>query len=155
MSTNSRIGYEMSNGSVRSIYAHWDGYPAGVGYTVVENYSDYDKIKELVELGDVSIVDDRVGVKCDFDDRDSIPEGQCVFYGRDRGETGVDARTSESIDEFIDIVGDAGEEYGYVYTTDGLWVMYDRYGKKTVWDAEYDIRDARVKMEEYYASRAA
>jgi hypothetical protein len=39
MSTRSRIAIENQNGSVTSIYCHFDGYISGVGKTLKECYT--------------------------------------------------------------------------------------------------------------------
>ena len=38
------------------IYHHWDGYPEGVGKTLIEEYNDYDKALNLVLGGDCSSI---------------------------------------------------------------------------------------------------
>ena len=40
--------------AVRAIYCHWDGYPSGVGATLLEHYQDPEKIDRLLTLGDIS-----------------------------------------------------------------------------------------------------
>ena len=54
MATRSRIGIENEDGTVSSVYCHWDGYPSGNGRTLVEYYSDREKVKELIALGSIS-----------------------------------------------------------------------------------------------------
>lgn len=41
---------------VLQIYHHWDGYPEGVGKTLLEDFNDYDKALNLVLGGDVSSI---------------------------------------------------------------------------------------------------
>jgi hypothetical protein len=38
------------------IYHHWDGYPEGVGKTLVEKYNDYDSALNLILGGDISSI---------------------------------------------------------------------------------------------------
>lgn len=54
MSTRSRIGIEREDGTVESIYCHFDGYPAHVGKMLLEHYQDGEKIEELLKLGNIS-----------------------------------------------------------------------------------------------------
>lgn len=57
MSTRSLIGYtkNLNNRTkITYVYCHFDGYPSGVGQTLVENYNTEEKIKELVSKGDLS-----------------------------------------------------------------------------------------------------
>jgi hypothetical protein len=45
-----------------------------------------------VDLGSLSTLGASIGEKCDFKNR---PQGQCVAYGRDRGEAGESSRPVE------------------------------------------------------------
>ena len=53
MATRSRIGIVKENGTVESIYCHWDGYPENNGQLLLDNY-DYEMAQGLIELGDIS-----------------------------------------------------------------------------------------------------
>lgn len=125
MATRSAIGYKTPEGKVRAIYAHWDGYVAGVGRTLAQHYTAAYKVAKLVELGDVSIVDAEIGVQVDFNDR-AAQEGQCVFYGRDRGETGVETKEFDTVGDFVEHYEGAGCEYFYLFVN-GEWIYHDRY----------------------------
>ena len=54
MATRSRIAIESKEGRVKSIYAHWDGYPEHNGKILFEHYQDRDKLTKLIELGSIS-----------------------------------------------------------------------------------------------------
>jgi hypothetical protein len=71
MATRSRIAIENQDGTVDSIYCHFDGYVDSVGKTLFEHY-DQEKLERLLELGDIS----------------SLGEStiDTVAYCRDRGE---------------------------------------------------------------------
>ena len=55
MATRSRIGIELSNGDVLSVYHHWDGYPQWLGKTLREHYNTTEKVSELIDGGDMSL----------------------------------------------------------------------------------------------------
>ena len=38
MSTRSRIGIELEDGSIKSVYHHFDGYPEGLGVKLLTHY---------------------------------------------------------------------------------------------------------------------
>jgi hypothetical protein len=57
MSTRSRIAIENQNGSVTSIYCHFDGYISGVGKLLKNATQSIRKVEELIELGDISALD--------------------------------------------------------------------------------------------------
>ena len=147
MATRARIGIELTTGKVVSSYCHYDGYPAGLGFNLVENYSDRSKLQQAIELGDASTWAEEIGEKVSFEDREAR-EFQNIYYGRDRGEANTEAVTFDNIDEFMSEYDMAGEEYAYVLTLDGLWVMNARYRKMTHWDAEFEIRQTRERLEE-------
>ena len=54
MATRSRIGIELSNGDVLSVYHHWDGYPTWLGKTLNEHFNTTEKVSELIDGGDMS-----------------------------------------------------------------------------------------------------
>lgn len=61
MATRSLIGYWSEEKKVVvSAYCHWDGYPQGVGQTLLDNYRDLDTVKEVVSLGSFSSLKDTV-----------------------------------------------------------------------------------------------
>ena len=108
MSTRSRIGIENENGRVSSIYCHWDGYPEYVGKVLKENYSDRDKVKQLLELGDISIL------KEDLD--------KVEAYHRDLCKTYYPPVEHLNVNSFSRLVG---YEYGYVLSKEGEWLTFE------------------------------
>ena len=117
MATRSHIGIKQANGSIKYIYCHWDGYPEYNGAILKEHYTTEAKVNELMDLGDISSLGANIGEKHDFDDYDLIKEKNwCNAYGRDRGETGVEARTG-TMKDFI------GQEYNYLFEN-GEWKIY-------------------------------
>ena len=108
MATRSRIGIENENGSVNSIYCHWDGYPEYNGKILKENYSDRDKVKQLLELGDISVL------KEDLD--------KVEAYHRDLCKTYYPPLEYRNIDSFSK---QFGYEYGYVLSKEGEWLTFE------------------------------
>jgi hypothetical protein len=51
MSTNSVVGFLREDGSVVSSYVHYDGYEAGVGMTLLENYSTEERALAVSSAG--------------------------------------------------------------------------------------------------------
>lgn len=115
MSTRSRIGMYIGNNTTISVYEHYDGYLQGVGSILKRYYSDENKIKKLIEQGDISSLDRFIGQKHDFSKH---PDGWCTFYKRDRGEDGVDA-VEMSLDDLA-----KAEEYNYLW--DGKKWLYSK-----------------------------
>ena len=86
MATRATISYfDEGTRKYHSIYLHNDGYLEDAGKILKEHYSSLEKVKELVALGSISILGDRIVPigKHSFD----VPEkGTTVAYHRDRGE---------------------------------------------------------------------
>ena len=54
MATRSRIGIELSDGSVLSAYHHSDGYPEWLGRILRTHYNSKELAAELIDGGDMS-----------------------------------------------------------------------------------------------------
>lgn len=120
MGTRSNIIVHQADGRWAKIYVHWDGYLKGVGKTLQEHYTTQEKIDQLIALGDLSVLDDEIGEKQDFEARHP---GWTLAYGRDRGEEGVEPKFYSTLQEAF---ASGLEEYAYVrkgkhwYTTGNL-----------------------------------
>ena len=140
MATRSTIALLRDNGEVVKVYCHWDGYLDNNGRLLVENYNTPEKIEALLAGGDISSLGRVVGEKHPFDTYDKSKltaedralaeraeaEGWTLYYGRDRGETGVEPR----------VYADLGlyernaqfEEYNYCFIY-GTWYYTSYDGK--------------------------
>ena len=119
MATRSTIAIKEEDGKVKGIYCHWDGYINSNGKILMNHYSDVDKIRQLINIGDLSSLDKEIGEKHDFD---KPPEGVCNFYSRDWEEENTDPIEAESLTDFYKKGGK--EEYNYVYSVkDGQWYV--------------------------------
>lgn len=98
MATRSTIAMVLPNGTIQSVYCHWDGYLEGVGQTLAENYNKK-KTTQLLATGDVSSLGDFVGHKHDFNRASKVKS--TTFYGRDRGDTGIESRNHASVQEWL------------------------------------------------------
>jgi hypothetical protein len=121
MATRSRIGIENENGTISSIYCHHDGYPDGVGETLKEHYSNSQKLRMLINLGDISSLGEQVATM-DEHSYENPKENITVAYYRDRGEVKNEARIDVSINQFKKRLD---ESYGYVYSKDGNWLRFE------------------------------
>jgi hypothetical protein len=122
MGTRARIGLRAEDDSVVSIYTHWDGYPDHHGPILLNHYNTKVKVKELLALGDLSILGAKIGVKQDF--YDHAYDGMCLAYGRDRGEKDCKALKSLSVEAFEKETNDSWGEYAYLF--DGLdWWLFN------------------------------
>lgn len=101
MATRSTITYKGEidgKTGYHTIYTHWDGYPSYRFPLLEKHYSDEEKVKNLIRLGDVSSLAESIE-KPDGHTFDHPVDKHTVFYGRDRNETGIDANFSETLNE--------------------------------------------------------
>ena len=120
MATRSRIGIELEDGSIKSIYCHWDGYPSGVGAKLAVHYRQREKVLELISLGDISSLDEEVS-PIGTHSFDNPQAGVTVAYHRDRGEKLSPAREDKDTDHFCKR---GFEEYGYIFTKENEWTIF-------------------------------
>lgn len=132
MATRSTIALEFADGTVQQVYCQWAGFLSNNGRILQEHYSDPFKLRELIDLGDISSLGPNIGEKHSFDNphKYGTPEyfaeqeqrrDNTTFYGRDRGETGIEARRFAN---FADYRKNAQfEEYNYILRTDGQWYV--------------------------------
>lgn len=126
MATRSTIALEFADGSVGQVYCHWDGYLSHNGNILLNHYMDPFKLQKLIDIGDLSSLRPEVNPEPYREHTfDNSQEDVCVFYGRDRGETGIDARYFKNFDEYK--ANHQYEEFEYVLRTDGNWYVSE-YG---------------------------
>jgi hypothetical protein len=134
MGTRSRIGYELSDHSVVSVYCHWDGYPDHNGRILVDHYQNRDDVMELIDGGSMSSLRTThlwvtAAVRDENDKIVENPDGSWVMsptrdeqplYHTERGEE-LDIMHS-SFDKFVS--NNCGEEYAYLYDLNGNWKAF-------------------------------
>jgi hypothetical protein len=108
MATRSRIAIENQDGSITSIYCHWDGHIETNGVILNNNYNTKDKVEALIELGNLSSLDKTLETT--------------VAYARDRGEDSHQAIYS-NVEELFEDGFSSGVEYVYCFTKDGIWLV--------------------------------
>jgi hypothetical protein len=122
MATRSRIGIENEDGTVSSVYCHWDGYPSHNGDLLVKHYSDRENVEALISLGAISSLRKNIVNTSGTHSIESPQEDVTIAYHRDRGEALQEARIDESIEAYAK---SDYEEYGYVFTRDNEWKVVD------------------------------
>ena len=60
MSTHSRIGIQLEDDVVESIYCHYDGYYSNVGAILNSKYDHPDLVKQLIGLGNIQSLSDTI-----------------------------------------------------------------------------------------------
>jgi hypothetical protein len=130
MSTRSTIAIH-ENDKIRAIYCHFDGYLHGVGSTLHNHYNTEEKVKELIELGDLSSLSENVkpreGTPHSFD---KPQKGVTVAYMRDRGESEVEPNEYSSREELFEAANSCyGAEFVYLFEN-GEWIYRQVYDEQ-------------------------
>ena len=107
MATRSRIGIQLADESILSVYHHWDGYPEWLGRILKTHYNSRAKAAELIDGGDMST--------CWNDNNE--PE-----YYSARGQDCPPYLDANKYEYLAD-----GEEYSYIYTLNDEWICYNRH----------------------------
>ena len=117
MSTNSRIGLRLQDGSILSVYHHWDGYPEWLGVTLNEHYNTRESIAELIDGGNMS---------CCYTDSDWQHDELKTFrplYYTERGEKLEDNAPKLSKDEaeYLVTTDKCCGEFAYIFELNNTW----------------------------------
>lgn len=143
MSTPCRIGKRNEDGTISSIYCHFDGYVrGGVGETLVLHYKDEQTVDKLLGLGDLASLgwEPVENPNAWKDEADPTAAQAAIFSGkykeyhdimhpkslcdtyRSRGEKRVDAVKSDTLEDFATISHTAWA-YAYLFE-DGRWMTF-------------------------------
>jgi hypothetical protein len=120
MATRSAIIMKTEKGYL-GIYCHHDGYLEGVGFTLAKHYTDPEKVKKLISLGDISSLGEEVEPKDNAHSYNTPEKNVTVAYGRDRGEENTKALFNKNLKKLLNNI-----DHSYYYVlkiTIGLWVI--------------------------------
>jgi hypothetical protein len=123
MATRGTIALEYADGTVDQVYCHWDNYLEGNGRILKDHYTDPFKLQQLIDLGDLSVLEAEIGEQHPFDNPHTFGSRDyeqhrakygncCTFYGRDRGEQDTKACRFWNF-EMYQLSGQC-EEYNYI-----------------------------------------
>ena len=138
MATRSTIALEFADGTIGQVYCHWDGYLAHNGKILFENYSNPFVLRDLIDLGSLSSLRPTIGTKHPFsmfeanmtqDEYANLYRDMTTFYGRDRGETDVEAKYFKDFEDFK--ANCQQEEYDYILRNvngKATWFVSDHGG---------------------------
>ena len=127
MGTRSRIGIQLSDDSILSVYHHWDGYPEWLGRILNTHYNSKDKVEELIDGGDMSCAwsNERWTGKqlAPYVTEIKEQEEYGPQYYSQRGED-CPPRLDKDLCEYL--LPDNSEEYAYIFRND-QWVCYNMH----------------------------
>lgn len=130
MGTRSRIGIQLADESILSVYHHWDGYPEWLGRILKTHYNSKSKASELIDGGDMSVcwTDDH------FRNSDGKIEKKAEYGPQYYSERGENCPPSlMSMNDYLD--KNRNEEFAYIFR-DGAWVCYNMN--------EFDDKDPEI-----------
>jgi hypothetical protein len=114
MGTRSRIGIQLADDSILSVYCHYDGYPEFNGVKLQEHFNSYEKAAELIDGGDISCLWTNTGWNNEI-----LPTTGALYF-TSRGEEYNPPRLDATFGKYIG----NNEEYVYIFK-DGEWVCYN------------------------------
>ena len=109
MATRSRIGIQLKDNTILSVYHHWDGNPEWLGRILNTHYNSRDLASELIDGGDMSAA---------WGD-----ENRAEYYS-ERGED-CPPRFDDDIFDFLK--KEINEEYAYIWTVNNEWKCLDMH----------------------------
>ena len=149
MATRSTISLEFADGTIQSVYCHWDGYLDNNGAILQKHYMDPFKVSELINLGSMSSLAPEIGTKHSFENPHPYKSAewqvwydahrnQCTFYGRDRGENDVGPDKFVNFSDYRQNLDK--QEYDYIlrqidgkpvwfvrsYMTGNIWISLEK-----------------------------
>ena len=125
MGTRSTISIHHKDGSIRTVYCHWDGYYEHNGVILYNFYNSPRKVNKLIDYGSISSLGTEIGKRHKFS---KLYYG-CTFYYRDRGEE----KMINTVDFYTDInpyKNIEEEEYNYVFVEKNSEWLAKKQGEK-------------------------
>jgi hypothetical protein len=122
MATRSTISVQHKDGSISSIYCHWDGYPSHHAPILLEHYNSLELAEQLVSHGSLSLLDDSIE-PTGAHTFENPEDGVCIYYGRDRGESNTKPSVYDTKESFL--LRYNGEDFNYLFSG-GFWWIVDK-----------------------------
>ena len=116
MATRARIGIQLKNNSIVSVYCHWDGYPEFNGRILRDHYDTVEKVRDLIDGGNISALHTNAGWS-----NETLPEVGPLYY-TSRGESIEDNAPRYDDDIFDFLKKENNEEYAYIFSVNNKWV---------------------------------
>ena len=133
MATHASITLKQKDGKYKSVYLHNDGYPDGAGEKLKNYYNTYDKVDQLLNLGNLSSlgknpIDDPKLWDMDYYFELARRNSEKINYNcrtyKGRGDTDEDAIITDNLE---DIIGN--NDYDYLFE-DNKWYIVESNGDK-------------------------
>ena len=119
MATRGRIAIQLKNGSILSIYSHWNNSPEHNGRILRTHYNTREKVANLIDGGDVSFL---------WTDKDwnGNEWSDCKYQALTYAMRGEDCPPRLDADLCEYLLPDGAEEYHYIFRN-GEWMCYNMH----------------------------
>ncbi len=142
MSTRSYIAKQIGEDKYLTIYCHSDGYLSYNGAMLIDHYNSEEKVDELLKLGDLSCLCEKLNPdpskphSFDYHERQ---EDVTIAYGRDRGDKDTEAGeyTMAQLDDPNNWIA-----YVYIFNKDNGWKYFrSGHSDEGLQDIEEDLKE--------------
>mgnify|MGYP001495444463 CR=1 FL=1 len=123
MATRSRIGIQLKDNSVLSVYHHWDGYPEWLGRILTTHYNSRELAADLIDGGDMSScwTNERWNKDLNEFGGATINNEGTEYGAQYYSQRGEDCPPRlDDLFEYLDKKNN--EEYAYIWTVNNKWV---------------------------------
>ena len=136
MSTRSVIGILNEDGTVNSVYSHYDGYPEHNGYFLKKYFDTTEKVQSLISNGDISCLVSNQDWNREKHPMINNKQVLKTLYYVDRPEAweSIKPQKHNGVLEFFQ--RDCCDEFKYLFLPSGNW----NYNSKGVWKC-YETSD--------------
>ena len=125
MSTQSYIAKKQPDETFKAVYCHFDGYPEGVGQTLVDSFTDENKVDKLLKLGSLSYLRDDIETQNNFK---TFPirgneielKDVTMAYHRDRGDD-LEINEFSNLETMLDYFDKSWGDYLYLF--ENVWLV--------------------------------
>ena len=133
MATRALIGYLDEDRNFTCTYNHYDGYPEGLGKSLLNHYDTNEKAKQIANTGYISSVDDDGTIDSKYDE----PANKMKLNGD----------WEDAKEEMAGKVDEYGGNYGYIwFEGEGAWTTLKNHGIRSMMDQLDDKMSLAASM---------
>ena len=140
MATRGTISIENEDGSIETVYSHWDNYLSSNGNLLQKFYNDRESVKKLISGGGISSLGEYVSDTPQSFNRDSLSQHDYTVFYSYRGEP-IGINRWSSFDDYER--HQQMEEFNYIFTRDNVWSVYIE-AKQEWFDLEYELQQQEL-----------
>ena len=140
MATRGTISIENEDGSIETVYSHWDNYLESNGVLLQRFFNDRESVKKLISGGHISSLGEYVSHTPKGFDRDYDSKDEYTIYYSYRGEP-IEINRWSSFDDYERF--QVMEEFNYIFTKDNVWSVFIQ-AKEEWFDLEYELQQQEL-----------